>query len=81
MERATSEPRRCGISTSGPAQIAGCGTIGPRIAAVGTNLEAQGVRDGVIDAHDLLVTLGWISAPWLQRSEAELRANRARTRG
>ncbi len=36
------------------------GIIGPRIAAVGANLAAQGVRDGVIDAHGLLVTPGWV---------------------
>jgi len=36
------------------------GTIGPRVAAVGTDLVKQGVRGEVIDATGLIVTPGWI---------------------
>jgi dihydroorotase len=35
-------------------------TIGPRIAAVGTDLLKQGLRGEVIDARGLVVTPGWI---------------------
>ena len=35
-------------------------TIGPRIAAVGTDLLKQGLRGEVIDARGLVVTSGWI---------------------
>jgi dihydroorotase len=36
------------------------GIRGPRIAALGTDLQAQGVRGEVIDARGLIVTPGWI---------------------
>jgi dihydroorotase len=36
------------------------GIIGPRVAAVGTDLVKQGVRGAVIDATGLLVTPGWV---------------------
>jgi dihydroorotase len=35
-------------------------TIGPRIAAVGTDLLQHGLRGEVLDAHGLVVTPGWI---------------------
>jgi len=36
------------------------GIIGPRVAAIGTDLLARGVRSEVVDASGLLVTPGWI---------------------
>src|SRR4051812_24523506 len=36
------------------------GIIGPRVAAIGTDLLARGVRSEVVDASGLIVTPGWI---------------------
>lgn len=36
------------------------GIIGPRVAAIGTDLARQGVRGEVLDATGLLVTPGWL---------------------
>ena len=40
--------------------VADVGIIGPRVAAIGTDLVKQGVRGEVVDARGLLVTPGWV---------------------
>ena len=40
--------------------VADVGIRGPRVAAIGTDLIAQGVRGEVVDARGLLVTPGWV---------------------
>jgi dihydroorotase len=40
--------------------VADVGIIGPRVAAIGTDLVKQGVRGEVVDAGGLLVTPGWV---------------------
>jgi dihydroorotase len=40
--------------------IVDVGLIGARVAAIGTNLLAQGVRSEVVDASGLVVTAGWV---------------------
>jgi dihydroorotase len=40
--------------------VADVATIGPRVAAIGTDLLKQGLRGEVIDARGLIVTPGWI---------------------
>src|SRR5262249_50729382 len=40
--------------------VADVGIVGPRIAAIGTDIARRGVRREVVDAAGLLVTPGWV---------------------